>query len=111
MRNLQRAFSPGTIYVCRFEIIDGVKYVYCIKHALIQISFRGTTSLTVASMCFLYIHVFVLGIKVYSGFVVTCACYIMVFCNLWYIPFGYIKVKRIYNSTEVIDKFELKFKL
>ena len=22
-----------TIKVCRFEIIDGVKYVYCIKHA------------------------------------------------------------------------------
>ena len=25
--------SLGTIKVCRFEIIDGVKYVYCIKHA------------------------------------------------------------------------------
>ena len=33
MWNLQKAFSLCTIKVCRFEIIDGVKYVYCIKHA------------------------------------------------------------------------------
>ena len=26
-------FSLRTIKMCRFEIIDGVKYVYCIKHA------------------------------------------------------------------------------
>ena len=31
--NLQNVFSLRTIKVCRFEIIDGVKYVYCIKHA------------------------------------------------------------------------------
>ena len=31
--NLQEAFSLRTIKICRFEIIDGVKYVYCIKHA------------------------------------------------------------------------------
>ena len=31
--NLQKAFSLRTIKVCRFEIIDGVKYVYCIKRA------------------------------------------------------------------------------
>ena len=31
--NLQKAFSLRTIKICRFEIIDGVKYVYCIKHA------------------------------------------------------------------------------
>ena len=31
--NLQKAFSLSTIKVCRFEIIDGVKYMYCIKHA------------------------------------------------------------------------------
>ena len=31
--NLQKAFSRGTNKICRFEIIDGVKYVYCIKHA------------------------------------------------------------------------------
>ena len=31
--NLQKAFSLRTIKVCRFEIIDGVKYVYCKKHA------------------------------------------------------------------------------
>ena len=31
--NLQKAFSLHTIKICRFEIIDGVKYVYCIKHA------------------------------------------------------------------------------
>ena len=31
--NLQKAFSLCTIKVCRFEIVDGVKYVYCIKHA------------------------------------------------------------------------------
>ena len=33
MWNLQKAFSLRTIKVCRFEIIDGIKYVYCIKHA------------------------------------------------------------------------------
>ena len=31
--NLQKAHSLRTIKICRFEIIDGVKYVYCIKHA------------------------------------------------------------------------------
>ena len=31
--NLQKAFSLRTIKVCRFEIIDGVKYVNCIKQA------------------------------------------------------------------------------
>ena len=31
--NLQKAFSLRTIKVCPFEIIDGVKNVYCIKHA------------------------------------------------------------------------------
>ena len=31
--NLQKAFSLRTIKVCQFEIIDGVKYVYCIKLA------------------------------------------------------------------------------
>ena len=29
----QKAFSLRTIKVCRFEIINRVKYVYCIKHA------------------------------------------------------------------------------
>ena len=29
----KRHFSLRTIKLCRFEIIDGVKYVYCIKHA------------------------------------------------------------------------------
>ena len=33
MWNLQKAFSLRTIKICRFDIIDGVKYVYCIKHA------------------------------------------------------------------------------
>ena len=33
MWNLQKAFSLRTIKICRFEIIDGVRYVYCIKHA------------------------------------------------------------------------------
>ena len=33
MWNLQKAFSLRTIKICRFEIIDGVKNVYCIKHA------------------------------------------------------------------------------
>ena len=33
VRNLQKAFSLRTIKVWRFEIIDGVKYVYCIQHA------------------------------------------------------------------------------
>ena len=31
--NFQKAFSLRTIKVRGFEIIDGVKYVYCIKHA------------------------------------------------------------------------------
>ena len=31
--NLQKALSLRTIIVCRFKIIDGVKYVYCKKHA------------------------------------------------------------------------------
>ena len=31
--NLQKAFSLRTIKICWFDIIDGVKYVYCIKHA------------------------------------------------------------------------------
>ena len=31
--NLQKAFSLRTIKICRFETIDGVKYVYCLKHA------------------------------------------------------------------------------
>ena len=62
--NLQNAFSLRTIKVCRFEIIDGVKYVYCIKHA--YKSSEGTSrvcsrSLTLASMCFLWvIHVWIL---------------------------------------------------
>ena len=28
-----KGISLGSIKICRFEIIDGVKYVYCIKHA------------------------------------------------------------------------------
>ena len=35
MWNLQKTFSLRTFKICRFEIIDGVKYVYCIKHAYI----------------------------------------------------------------------------
>ena len=31
--NLQKALSLRTIKVCRLEIIDEIKYVYCIKHA------------------------------------------------------------------------------
>ena len=31
--NLRKALSLCTIKICRFEIIDVVKYVYCIKHA------------------------------------------------------------------------------
>ena len=31
--NLQKAFTLRTIKICRFEIIDGVEYVYCIKNA------------------------------------------------------------------------------
>ena len=33
MWNLKKAFSLRTNKICRFEIKDGVKYVYCIKHA------------------------------------------------------------------------------
>ena len=62
MRNLQKAFYQRTIKICRFEIIDGVKYVYCIIKARLQISSEGTIrvcgrSLTFASMCFLYNYV------------------------------------------------------
>ena len=32
-RGKQNRISLRTIKICRFEIIDGVKYVYCIKHA------------------------------------------------------------------------------
>ena len=35
VQNLQKAFSLRTIKNCRFEIIEGVKYVNCIKHAYI----------------------------------------------------------------------------
>ena len=31
--NLQKEFSLRTIKICQFEIIDGVKYVYCTKNA------------------------------------------------------------------------------
>ena len=33
MWNLQKELTLRTFKICRFEIIDGVKYVYCIKHA------------------------------------------------------------------------------
>ena len=33
MWNLQKTFYLRTIKICRFEIIDHVKSVYCIKHA------------------------------------------------------------------------------
>ena len=56
--NIQKAFSLRKIKVCRFEIIDGVKYVFCIFTRL-QISSEGKSrvcgrSLTLASMCFLF---------------------------------------------------------
>ena len=58
MWDLQKAFSLRTIIkIHRFEIIDGVKYVYCIKHAsegTIRVCGR---SLTLASMCFLFLFV------------------------------------------------------
>ena len=57
---LQKAFSLRSIKVCRFETIDGVKHVYCIKHAYKfflreQVGFLGR-SLTLASMFFLCIN-------------------------------------------------------
>ena len=54
MWNLQKVFSLRTIKVCRFEIIDGVKYVYCIKRVYKFILRDKYRSLTLASMCFLY---------------------------------------------------------
>ena len=39
--NLQKAFSLRTIKVCRFEITDVVKYVYCIKQGREQIWFAA----------------------------------------------------------------------
>ena len=37
---LKKVFSLRTINVCRFEIIDGVKYVYCIIHAAYKFLLR-----------------------------------------------------------------------
>ena len=56
--NSQKAFSLRTIKICRFKIINGVKYVYCIKHSYksegtIRVCSR---SLTLASMCFLFLY-------------------------------------------------------
>ena len=50
-------FSLRTIKICRFEIIDGVKYVYCLKHDY-KFVLSGTNRvcgifLTLASRCFL----------------------------------------------------------
>ena len=53
-----KAFSLCTIKVCRFEIIDGVKYYYCIKHAYkFLLSRVCSRSLTLASMCFLTVGI------------------------------------------------------
>ena len=52
-------FSLRTIKICRFEIIDGVKYIVCLLHKTrLQIFSEGTSrvcgrSLTLASKCFL----------------------------------------------------------
>ena len=58
-RVYKETLSLRTIKICRFEIIDGVEYVYCIKHAYKfllreQISRVCDRSLTLASMCFFY---------------------------------------------------------
>ena len=66
VRNLQKAISLRLIKVCRFEIhviLDSVRYVYCIKHA--YKSSEGTSrvygrSLTLASMCFLFLICYIL---------------------------------------------------
>ena len=56
--DLQKAFfSRRTIKDCRFEILDGVKHDYCLKHSY-NISSGGTSRvcgncLTLESMCFL----------------------------------------------------------
>ena len=55
--NLQKAFSPRTIEICRFEIIDGVKYL--LHKTRLQFFSEGISrvcgrSLTLASMCFLF---------------------------------------------------------
>ena len=51
--------SLRTIKDSRFEIIDGVKYVYCIKHASEGTSRVCGRSLTLASMCFLQLVIIV----------------------------------------------------
>ena len=61
MWNLKKAFSLRAIKICRFEIRDGVTYVYCIKHVLKQMFSEGTSrvcgrSLTLASICFLFLY-------------------------------------------------------
>ena len=59
-------FSLRTIKICRFIIIDGIKYVYCIKHAYKfllreQLSRLCGRSLTLASRCFLSLMFWHLG--------------------------------------------------
>ena len=51
--NLQKAFSLHTIKVCRFEIIDGVKNVYCIKHPY-KFLLREQVELAAVLVSFLY---------------------------------------------------------
>ena len=68
--NLQKAFSLRTIKVCRFEIIDGVKYVYCITNAY---KFLLREQVGFASMCSLYHTVLHRS--------VTKICHICIFCT------------------------------
>ena len=71
--NLQKAFSPRTIEICQFEIIDGVK---CLLYKTrLQISSEGTSrvcggSLTLASVCFLLVCLYTDLSKIW---ILTCA--------------------------------------
>ena len=62
MWNLQKEFSLRTIKVCRFEIIDGVKYVYFIKHTFLlreQVGFAAVLwRLRQCVSCIQLIHLF-----------------------------------------------------
>ena len=57
--NLQKAFSLRTIKICQFEIIDGVKYVCCLRlQTRLQISSEGTSKVCGRSLTLASVNVF-----------------------------------------------------
>ena len=64
--NLRKAFSLRTIKICRFEIIDGVKYVYCIKHAY-KISSEGTIRVCGRSLTLASVNAFLVSVLLFRS--------------------------------------------